>query len=92
MEAIMNESDAKEKIYAAITNSEYLWRTPNGIAKDTGLSLETVLDTLEQQDGFLRSRKRNMQGRALYTTLDKYHSDSPWLRRLLDAMTNTVGN
>jgi hypothetical protein len=88
----MNETDAKEKIHAAITNSEYLWRTPNGIAADTHLPLEKVLDVLEQEDGFLRSRKRNVQGRALYTTLDKYHTDSPWIRRLLDAMTNTIGN
>nr|WP_315248790.1 hypothetical protein [uncultured Duganella sp.] len=87
----MNETDTKEKVHAAITNSEYIWRTATGIAAATGLSLEAVMDVLEQADGFLEADSRNSRGKALYTTIDKYHSETAWQRRLLDAMTNSVG-
>lgn len=91
MEAIMNESDAKEKIYAAITNSEYLWRTATDIAADTAVPLEKVMEVLEQDDGFLEAERKNQRGKALYTTEQKYWKKTPWTRLLLDAMTNTVG-
>jgi len=87
----MCQSDAKEKVRAAIENSNYLWRTASGIASDSGLTLETVMEVLEQADGFLEAQRKNPRGKALYTTREKYYSDAPWTRRLLDAMTNTVG-
>lgn len=87
----MNQSDAKEQVCAVIENSKYLWRTASGIAADTGLPLEIVMEVLEQADGFLEAHRKNPRGKALYTTREKYYADAPWTRRLLDAMTNTVG-
>jgi hypothetical protein len=91
MEAIMNESDAKEKIRTAINDSGYLWRTATGIAADTRLPLEKVMEVLEQADGFLEAERKNQRGKTLYTTEQKYWKKTPWTRLLLDAMTNTVG-
>ncbi|MRW91688.1 hypothetical protein GJ699_16975 [Duganella sp. FT80W] len=87
----MTESDTKEKIHTAITRSEHLWRTATGIARDTGLALETVIKTLETGDGFLQADHTNGRGQSLYTTREKYLSDTPWHRRLLDLIVNKVG-
>ena len=87
----MDEQDAKEKIRTAIRESKYVWRTPISLAKETNIPLETVLTMLETSDGFLRAYHTNAQGQSVFTTKEKYLSDSPWTRRLLDLLANKIG-
>lgn len=87
----MDEQDAKEKIRTAIRESQYVWRTVRGIAADTGIPEETVLQIIETADGFLRAYRRNRQGLTLYSTTEKYRKDATWKQKILDAITNKVG-
>jgi hypothetical protein len=87
----MNQADAKEKIRSAIRQSENVWRTATGLAKETGIPLETVLTLLETSGAFLRAYHTNHQGQSVFTTKEKYLADLPWTRRLLDLLANKVG-
>ncbi|WP_373990613.1 hypothetical protein [Duganella sp. BuS-21] len=87
----MNESDAKEKIRAAIHESKYIWRTPIALAKETGVPLETVLTLLETSGSFMRAYNTNANGQSVFTTKEKYLADATWRRRLLDLLANKVG-
>jgi hypothetical protein len=86
----MEDKEVKELINKAITKSSYRWRTPEGIAKDSGISVPQVLETLEKTEGFIRSRKANAQGATLYTTREKYKKTSSIGQRLLSAITNKI--
>jgi hypothetical protein len=59
-------------------------------AEGLGQPLQQVIKILEQSDAFLRPRNPNNRGEPLYTTKDKYKSDSSLGRRILDAVANTV--
>ena len=87
----MDEHEAKEKIRAAIRESQYVWRTPIGLAKETGISLETVLDMLETSGDFLRAYHTNANGQSVFTTSEKYLADSTWKRRVMDFLANKIG-
>jgi hypothetical protein len=91
MEAIMNESDAKEKIRTAIRQSKYVWRTPISLSKETQIPLEIVLTLLETSGAFMRAYNTNTSGQSVFTTAEKYIADSTWRHRLLDLLANKVG-
>ena len=58
---------------AAIERSKYVWRTAEGIAKDTGIALTRVRECLEGAgDDVLESDETDPLGRALYTTQDHF--------------------
>jgi hypothetical protein len=87
----MDEKAAAEKVRAAITNSRYQWRTAQGIAADVGISAEAVSRIISNGNDFLQAYRPNARGETLYTTREKYLSDSTLAQRILDAMTNKVG-
>lgn len=89
--AIMDERDAKEKIRTAIRESKYVWRTPIGLAEETGIPLETVLTLLETSGSFMRAYNTNASGQSVFTTKEKYLADSTWRRRMVDLLANKVG-
>lgn len=80
----------EELIIKAISTSKYRWRTPRGIAKDSGVPDPQVIEILEGSELFIRARKDNDRGEPLYTTKEKYKSDSTLGQRLLAAITNKV--
>jgi hypothetical protein len=86
----MNDSEARQLIIQAINTSSFRWRSPRGIAKDTGLPLQQVFELLERSDAFHRARKSNARGEPLYTTADRYRSDQSLSQRLLSAITNKM--
>jgi hypothetical protein len=58
---------------AAIEHSRFVWRTAEGIAKETGIELTRVRECLEDAgDGVLESEETDPSGRALYTTQDHF--------------------
>jgi hypothetical protein len=86
----MNDSEARALIVEAINKSSYRWRTPNGISRDSGVPSSQVLDILDNSDAFVRSRKGNATGAALFTTTEKYKSGTPLSQRILSALTNKI--
>lgn len=87
----MNDEQAKISIRQAIARSKFQWRTSRGIASDSGVPAEKVAALLEQGEGFLRARRPNDRGEALYTTREKYLSSASLTQRVLGAITNKVG-
>jgi hypothetical protein len=58
---------------AAIEQSRFVWRTAEGIAKETGIELKRVRECLEDAgDDVLESEETDPSGRALYTTQDHF--------------------
>lgn len=86
----MNDREARELMIRAVNSSTYRWRTPRGIAKDTGLPPQQVLELLDRSDAFVRAKKGNARGEPLFTTTEKYKSETPLSRRLLNAITNKI--
>jgi hypothetical protein len=59
----------KSQVIQAIEDSDYVWRTVEGIAKETGLNEATVHNALGQlADDVLKSKVPDKHGRDLYTT------------------------
>lgn len=88
----MDKTEARDRVIAAITSSNYRWRTPRGIAKDSGVPLPQVMETLERSDSFLRSRKGNGRSEPLYTTKEKYKDNSSIGQRIVAAITNKISD
>ena len=87
---MMNDREARERIIQAIASSSYRWRSARGIAKDAGVSIQQVIDVVERSDAFIRAKKANAKGEALYTTKHKYRSETSWYGRVLSALTNKI--
>jgi hypothetical protein len=92
MELLMNDREARELIARVINSSTYRWRSPRGIAKDAGLPIQKVIELLDRSDAFIRARKGNARGEALYTTREKYRSEQTLTQRLLGAITNKISD
>lgn len=87
----MRDKEAKEKIMSSLVNSQYKWRTSQGISKDTGIPLQQVEKILNASDFVIRARKGNKQGHPLYSTKEKYEKQFGFAQRLLSVITNKVG-
>lgn len=84
-------SDEWEKIREALENPQYKWRTIEGIARDTGYEVSTVLDCLAtHEDLVLRSSVPTKEGHELFTTKERYRTTSTVWDRLESAITNKV--
>ncbi len=84
----MEDREARDRIVQAIKTSQYRWRTPRGIAKDSGVPHPQVTEILDQSDLFIRARKGNARGESLYTTKERYTTDVTLGQRVLAAVTN----
>lgn len=86
----MSNREVRDKIIQAIASSKFRWRTPKGIAKDSGVKISQVIEILEQSDAFVRARKSNDRGEPLYTTKDKYKAETSFGQRVMSALTNKI--
>jgi|GEM_PF-6454059 hypothetical protein len=83
--------DAADRVLAAINDSRYLWRSPEGIATDTGLPTLIVKEILDlRTDRLIKSMTVDAQGRAVYTTPEHYRANAGILRRALSALSDQV--
>jgi len=71
--AILSPED-RRKIIDALEDKRYIWRTMDGVAKDTGLPLELVESAILRDDQLntLAASFPDKQGRALFTTRQHY--------------------
>jgi len=85
--AILSASD-RRKIVEALENDHYVWRTVDGIVKDTGLPRVTVENAVQwddEIDAIVASYPDN-KGRTLYTTRRHYQEKRPFGWRVLGAI------
>lgn len=86
----MNEQDARRKLEEAIASSPYRWRTARGVSKDAGVPYPQATLLLERSDQFVRARRPNSKGEALYTTKKRYKTDFSLTQRIIGAITNKI--
>ncbi|MEX3953928.1 hypothetical protein AB4Y40_40320 [Paraburkholderia sp. EG287B] len=81
----------EQRILAAVNDSAYVWRTVEGLARDTGLSGDEVDEIINRSDKFIKARRSNQHGQSLYSTREKYEADAGIRERLLSVITNRLG-
>jgi hypothetical protein len=90
----MNDELKAEEIGAVILafqNSNYLWRTVRGVARDTGLSIGTVLWVIhDYNETFIEASRLSVSGEKLYTTREHYKKQASVWQKLLGALRNRV--
>jgi hypothetical protein len=78
-------------VLKALNNDDFMWRTAEGIARETDLSLEAVNSVLSSlSDSLIQSAVPNENGRTRYTTLEHYRAHAGILRRVLDTLSDQV--
>jgi hypothetical protein len=83
--------DVRATVLDALSNPNFMWRTAEGIASETGLSLTTVDFVLDElSESLIRSASPDEHGRIRYTTLGNYRAHAGILRRVLSALSDQV--
>ncbi|MFI5371317.1 MAG: hypothetical protein ACHQ52_07130 [Candidatus Eisenbacteria bacterium] len=87
----MSDSDPTNSVIAALEDARYLWRTLDGLARQTGLPREQVLAVLERSaDRVVRARATAPGGAALYTTREHYLRRASPGQKLAAALRNRL--
>lgn len=81
-------SKEQELIRRALLNPAYLWRTIQGIEKETGLSAKVIESILLSDDGVIRSSSVNEKGEQLFAARDAYRKNISPFRRLSSILKN----
>ena len=78
------ETDPKwERVYEALSDPQWDFRTVEGIARTTGLSGEEVAGVLDRHKGEIRrSMVPDRQGRTLYTLKSRPKKAQEWLAEI----------
>lgn len=80
-----------EKVIAALENPNYDWRTIDGIAKDTKLSPEKVLDIIKTLENVIvRSSIPDEKERPIYTTRKHYRETHSLFNRYLSSAIGRI--
>ncbi|MCC2607999.1 hypothetical protein [Planctobacterium marinum] len=87
----MNKNEKLRLIKDSLESSQYKWRTPRGVSKETGLKFSEVLELLEKSPQFQKAKKPNKRGEPLFTTREKYKKQSSPFTRIISALTNEGG-
>ena len=85
------DSHSTRTVMEALEDPHYLWRTVDGVARQTGLTPKEVLGVLEASaDRVLRAGATTADGASLYTTREHYQRHAGFGARLLAALRNRV--
>ena len=77
-------SKLPDSVRRSLSQSEFDWRTAEGVAKDAGLSLPAVVTALEASPEVRRAANPNSHGKALYQLKPK----ETLVTRILGALAN----
>lgn len=81
----------RERVLSSLQNPEYDWRTISGIARESGLDEQTVLESLHSLGPeVVRAERTDNQGNHLYTTPEKYRVREPLVNKLLSLFAGRV--
>lgn len=74
-------------VLRAIEESEFEWRTAEGLSRETGIPVDEVRALLEgMPNEVIRSFRPDPKGRPLYTTRDRYKTERGFWKRYLDVL------
>jgi len=81
-------ADDRRKVVQALEDDRYVWRTIDGIVKDTGLPRVTVENAVQWDDEIdaIIASYPDDKGRTLYTTRRHYQQKRPFGWRVLGAI------
>jgi len=71
---------AEKKVFEALDDPHWSWRTPDGIVEDTGLDLTTVKTVLLNHSDLLRSSVSETRG-AIYQLIER---NDPPVEKFID--------
>lgn len=87
----MIDDELKQKIFVALEDKRYKWRTPKGIAKQVGASEEEVLFTIvNNADNIVQSSVPSTDGSPLFTTRDHFHEMSSAYEKIVGAFKGRI--
>lgn len=77
---------------AAIDRSRFVWRTAEGIARETRIPVDQVRDILlsTSEADIIQSARKNQQGHVLYTTRDHLVRTTGEVRHLYNGVEQTT--
>ena len=84
-------AQAKQLVVGALEDSRYDWRSLDGVAQQTGLTLDEIRHAIDGlQDEIVRSSVPDEKGRELYTTRKHYRETHGLGSRILAALSDKV--
>jgi hypothetical protein len=87
----MDNDTINEKVFEALEDEKYEWRTLQGIAKHAGVSEEKVLSILyNNTDRIVQSSVPSTKGAPLFTTKHHFHAKSSALDKMLGAFKGRI--
>jgi hypothetical protein len=86
--------DSSEQVHAvirALESPRYQWRTIRGIAEETNIPAETILEIIsEHSDIIIRSSIPSLKGDDLYTTRRHYRGKASIIEKIRGAFKNRI--
>ena len=81
-----------QAVHAALQNPNYVWRTVDGISRETGLDRTTVDHILqfEMADAIVRNAATDSHGRSLFATRQRYKNTRSLRNRILSVLSDEV--
>ena len=87
----MSKDTIKQKVFEALEDDRYEWRTPKGIAKQAGVSEEEVLSVLDNSsDNIVQSSVPSTNGAPLFTTRRHFQAKSSAFDKILGAFKGRI--
>jgi len=84
------EEDVKA-IFDSLENPEYLWRTIDGISKETSMETRAIRSIIEKSgDRIVRSSRLSRAGKRLYTTRRHFRRKASPIKKILGAIKNRI--
>ncbi len=84
-------SDAKIKVFAALADSDYKFRTIRGISKTTGLSEDAIVTVISQESKkVVVSSRKSTTGESLFTSRDRYEKSASLGDKIFGVIFNRV--
>jgi hypothetical protein len=81
------------KVWKALENPKYRWRTIPGVAKEEGLPEEVVEEVLKRRrNEIVKSTLPSSSGEDLYTTRSHFIKEASFGEKLLGAFKNRLGS
>jgi len=80
----------EEEAIMAIKNSQYHWRTIDGISDALGRDREMVAEVIVNSPKFIKNSKTSTSGKALYGVRQDYLSHTPAIARFAQSLAGVV--
>lgn len=90
----MKLSEIEQKIFNALENPKYKWRTINGVSKETNLDLskvESAIEYFKNNDMIVVASTPTKDGHFLYTSKNRYIFNKEYrINRWLSVLSDEI--